>query len=89
MEKHPKTIKALGRQVKEFDEKEWDKIKYKIVLNGNFYKFSQNKEMMEILQSTGNKTLVEASPYDKIWGVGLDENNEKIFNPNYWKGKIC
>jgi len=87
MENHPKTIKALGRQVKNFDEKEWDKIKYKVVLDGNFYKFSQNNEMLEILQSTDDKILVEASPYDKIYGVGLNKNNEKIHNPNYWKGE--
>ena len=85
--KHPKTIKALGRQVRNFDGTEWDKIKYKIVLNGNFYKFIQNNEMMEMLISTGNKVLVEASPYDKIWGIGLDENNEKIKDPNYWRGE--
>ncbi|MDR2026062.1 MAG: NADAR family protein [Prevotellaceae bacterium] len=84
---HPKTIKELGRKVKNFDGNEWDKIKYKIVLNGNFYKFTQNKEMMEILISTGKKILVEASPFDKIWGVGLDEKNEKIYNPNYWEGE--
>jgi ribA/ribD-fused uncharacterized protein len=84
---HPKTMKALGREVKHFDGKEWDRIKYKFVLNGNFYKFTQNKEMMGILISTGNKILVEASPFDKIWGVGLDESNEKIYNPNYWKGE--
>ena len=87
MENHPKTIKALGRQVRNFDGKEWDKIKYKIVADGNFYKFSQNNEMLEILQSTNDKILVEASPYDKIWGVGLDENNEKIYDPNYWRGE--
>jgi ribA/ribD-fused uncharacterized protein len=87
MENNPKIIKALGRQVKYFNAKEWDKIKYKIVLDGNFYKFSQNQEMLKILQSTGNKILVEASPYDKIWGIGVDENNEKIYNPNYWKGE--
>jgi ribA/ribD-fused uncharacterized protein len=84
---HPKTIKALGREVKNFDGKEWDRVKYKVVLNGNFYKFTQNKEMRGILISTGNKILVEASPFDKIWGVGLDESNEKIYNPNYWKGE--
>ena len=87
MENHPKTIKALGRQVSNFDGKEWDKIKYKIVVDGNFYKFSQNNEMLEILQSTNDKILVEASPYDKIWGVGLDKNNEKIYDPNYWRGE--
>jgi ribA/ribD-fused uncharacterized protein len=84
---HPKTIKALGRQIKNFDGNEWDKVKYKIVLSGNYYKFTQNKEMMKILIFTGKKILVEASPFDKIWGVGLEESNEKIYNPNYWKGE--
>jgi ribA/ribD-fused uncharacterized protein len=84
---HPREIKSLGRQVKNFNSKEWEKEKYSIVLNGNFYKFSQNNELGEILISTGNKILAEASPLDKIWGIGLDENNKNIYDPNYWKGE--
>jgi ribA/ribD-fused uncharacterized protein len=84
---NPREIKSLGREVKNFDSKTWDEEKYSIVLNGNFYKFTQNTAMMEILVSTGSKILVEASPLDKIWGVGIAEDNENICNPNYWKGK--
>jgi ribA/ribD-fused uncharacterized protein len=84
---HPREIKSLGREVKYFNTKIWDEEKYSIVLNGNYYKFTQNKAMMEILVSTGNKILVEASPLDKIWGIGLAENNKDIYNLNCWKGK--
>jgi ribA/ribD-fused uncharacterized protein len=84
---HPKQIKALGREVMNFNSNKWDNVKYSIVLNGNFYKFTQNEEMLKILISTGNKILVEASPLDKIWGIGLSEDNESVDNPNYWKGK--
>ncbi|MDR1070195.1 MAG: NADAR family protein, partial [Gracilibacteraceae bacterium] len=62
--KDPKTMKALGKKVKFFDQTIWDKVKYSIVLSGNYYKFSQNKEMREYLLSTGNRVLVEASPMD-------------------------
>jgi len=83
---NPKSIKALGRKIKKFDENTWNENKYSIVLKGNYYKFNQNENMKKILIDTKNKVLVEASPYDKIWGVGLSENDEKINNPNNWKG---
>ena len=83
----PKAIKALGKKVKNFDQTVWDKAKYSIVLNGNYYKFSQNKEMREYLISTENKILVEASPLDTIWGIGLSKENTKAYNPNTWRGK--
>ena len=65
----------------------WDKAKYSIVLNGNYYKFTQNKEMMDFLLSTGDKILVEASPMDTIWGIGLSKDNEKAQNIAAWRGK--
>jgi ribA/ribD-fused uncharacterized protein len=83
----PKQIKALGREVKGFNSNKWDSVKYSIVLNGNFYKFTQNEEIKEELISTKNKILVEASPYDKIWGIGLSDEDKNIENPNYWKGQ--
>jgi ribA/ribD-fused uncharacterized protein len=84
---HPKQIKSLGREVRNFNATLWDNVKYSVVLSGNFYKFTQNDEMSKILLSTGDKIIVEASPLDKIWGVGLSEENSIIENPNYWKGK--
>lgn len=84
---NPKEMKALGKKVKNFDQTLWDKVKYSIVLNGNYYKFSQNKEMRDYLLSTGNKILVEASPLDTIWGIGIGEDNSKAQNPTTWRGK--
>ncbi|MDR0567615.1 MAG: NADAR family protein [Spirochaetaceae bacterium] len=83
----PKAMKALGKKVKNFDQAVWDKVNYAVVLNGNYHKFSQNKAMREYLLSTGNKVLVEASPLDSIWGIGLGRENEKARNPETWRGK--
>lgn len=83
----PKKIKALGRKVKNFKEEVWDKNKFEIVVRGNVLKFSQNKELKEFLLSTNDAVLVEASPYDKVWGVGLKRDDIKINNPNKWQGE--
>jgi ribA/ribD-fused uncharacterized protein len=85
--KDQKTIKELGRKVRNFDEEIWNNVKYSIVLNGNYNKFIQNDDLREFLISTGDKILVEASPYDKIWGIGISADNEKITNPLSWKGQ--
>ena len=61
--------------------------KYKIVLEGNLAKFSQNENMKKFLLSAKNKILVEASPYDKVWGIGLSADTENIENPLTWKGE--
>lgn len=85
--KEPNKIKALGRKVKNFNEKLWDKYKYFIVLNGNYAKFTQNKRLMNFLLATKSKILIEASPYDKIWGIGMSSTNEYIANPLKWNGQ--
>ena len=82
----PKTAKAQGRKVKNFDPKIWnDKSRY-LVTEGNLAKFSQNKNLADFLLSTNQKIIVEASPFDKIWGIGLAASNEKAKNPNTWNG---
>lgn len=85
--REPKEIKALGRKVRGFDESVWNKVKYSIVLNGNFRKFTQNPKLREFLLSTGENILVEASPYDAIWGIRMSANNENAQNPMKWKGQ--
>ena len=80
-------IKALGREVKNFDQAEWDKCKYTIVLTGNFQKFLQNPELKDFLLCTGDKILVEASPRDRIWGIGMGKANENAENPAAWRGQ--
>lgn len=85
--KDPKQIKALGRKVKNFDETIWQQICHTIVLTGNYYKFLQNPSMLQYLLSTENKVLVEASPLDRIWGIGLGAENHAAQNPVQWRGK--
>lgn len=85
--KNPKEIKALGRAVQNFDPIVWDSIKFTVVKNANLYKFSCNDELLKLLMATENRILVEASPYDKIWGVGLAEENDMILDENNWRGE--
>lgn len=84
---NPMEAKQLGRKVKNFDPKTWDEYKYEIVKQGNIHKFSQNCELKGFLLNTGKRILVEASPRDRIWGIGMSQNNEKIENPNLWRGQ--
>lgn len=83
----PSKIKALGRKVSNFDEEIWNKHKYNFVIEGNYYKFIQNKNLLNFLFSTKDKILVEASPYDKIWGIGMGVDNPNINDPAKWEGE--
>lgn len=71
----PKAIKALGRKVPNFDEEVWKKERSRIVVQGNYYKFTQNPDLKAQLLETGDRELVEASPLDRIWGVGFGAKN--------------
>ncbi|SPT70503.1 NADAR family protein [Anaerobiospirillum thomasii] len=83
----PKQIKELGRKVRGFDHKVWDKFKYSIVLNGNYLKFSQNRDLRDFLLSTYDKVIVEASPYDATWGICLSGSDPKSYDPMLWRGE--
>ena len=83
----PNRAKSLGRKVKNFDPQIWDGQKYEIVKKANLLKFSQNGKFREFLLSTSDKILVEASPYDKIWGIGMLESDKKVNNPAFWNGE--
>ncbi len=83
----PKDVKDLGRQIKNFDAKAWDEEKYQIVKQGNYLKFSQNENLKHFLLQTGSKVLVEASPVDPVWGIGLTEDNLAAKDPGQWKGE--
>ncbi len=84
---HPMEAKKLGREVRGFDPKVWDQHKYNIVKQGNIHKFSQHKDLKEFLLNTKNRVVVEASPRDRIWGIGMGQANEKAQNPNLWRGQ--
>ena len=83
----PKRVKALGRQVRGFDVELWDQHRYDIVVRGNYAKFSQDKQLRDFLLGTKNRVLVEASPVDRIWGIGMAADHESIENPMLWKGQ--
>jgi len=83
----PFTIKKLGRNIKKFDPKIWNDHKFNIVVEGNRLKFNQNPELMDVLLKTGNKTIVEASPYDKIWGIGITAEKAINIPENKWPGQ--
>lgn len=82
----PSEAKKLGRKVIGFEQNKWEKARFDIVIEGNYHKFSQNIELKNFLLKTQNKILVEASPLDPIWGVGLAKEDSKILDPKKWKG---
>ncbi|TBU40030.1 hypothetical protein BD309DRAFT_968350 [Dichomitus squalens] len=69
----PKEVKALGRKVKNFDEATWVRERTRIVLEGTLHKFRQNPDLRRELLATGEKEMVEASPLDRVWGIGMGE----------------
>ena len=83
----PYNIKKLGRQVKNFTDKEWLKHRDHILYSGLIAKFSQNDDLYRLLRKTKKLVLVEASPYDKIYGVGLGEDDPKILDESNWLGE--
>jgi len=71
----PKAVKALGRMVKRFDQTKWDEKKFEIVVNGNREKFRQNEGLKNLLLETKGREIIEASPMDRIWGIGFSKAN--------------
>ena len=87
--KTPKEAKNYGRLVKNYNDKVWDEKRYEIMKRGIYLKFTQNKKLKEMLLSKeyDEREFVEASPYDRIWGVGLSEDNPLIDDKLNWKGR--
>lgn len=83
----PKEAKQLGRKIRNFNPKVWDTHKKAIVTKGNYAKFSQNPDLKKYLLQTGDKILVESSPYDNIWGIGLDSTEARAIHPSNWPGQ--
>ncbi|MBZ5488168.1 NADAR family protein [Halomonas aquamarina] len=83
---NPGKAKALGREIRSFDESVWIEHRFDIVVKANYLKFDQNHDLKTFLLNTGDRVLVEASPVDNIWGVGLAVDHPDIENPNRWSG---
>lgn len=84
---HPWKQKQLGQAVQGFVQPTWDAACEDIVFQGNLAKFSQNPSMLDELRETGMKILTEASPTDRIWGVGLGMGDPRLLDESQWRGK--
>ena len=84
--RHPKQAKQEGRQVAGFDEAAWVKHRFDLVVTGNHAKFSQHPELAQFLLQTGERVLAEASPADRLWGIGLAADDERAADPVRWEG---
>ena len=82
----PAEAKKLGREVRNYDDKLWLDNRYEIVKQGNYHKFSQNVDLKKFLINTNDRVLVEASPVDAIWGIGMAGDHKDVMNPKKWKG---
>jgi ribA/ribD-fused uncharacterized protein len=84
--KSPAEAKKLGREVQNYNDEIWLENRYQIVKEGNLHKFSQHQDLKEFLLNTKDRILVEASPVDAIWGIGMASDHQDINNPKKWSG---
>ncbi|MFA1551041.1 NADAR family protein [Actinomadura chokoriensis] len=84
---HPRRAKDLGRRVRDFDERTWQDNRVAIVTRGNEAKFGQNEDLREYLLGTGDRILVEASPVDRVWGIGLAADDPRAEQASTWQGQ--
>ena len=82
----PREQKKIGRAVKNFDAVRWAAVAKDVVYAGNKAKFTQNADMLKQLLRNSGKEYVEASPYDNIWGIGIGENDSRIYDKSQWQG---
>jgi len=82
----PAKQKAIGRKVRGFDEAVWNSVCRGIAYRGNFARFEQNAQLAGALLATGERTIVEASPRDRVWGVGLAKGDPRVLTPSRWLG---
>lgn len=82
----PADAKQLGRKVVGFNEKVWVRHRSETVFIGNVAKFHQHPRLAEFLAATSPRVLVEASPYDRIWGIGLRASDPRATDPTAWPG---
>jgi hypothetical protein len=85
--KNPKVAKALGRKVKNYDDKVWNERRFEVMVDANMLKYGQNEELKELLlnKELEGKRFAEASPLDTVWGLGVGET-EALDDESNWKG---
>ena len=87
MAQQPNYAKSLGRKIKNYNDEQWDKVRFDIMREVVYDKFRQTNLKHQMIEDGGNKEFVEASPYDGIWGVGLKDSDPRIHDKSEWKGK--
>lgn len=83
---HPAAAKKAGRLVRGFDEETWERERFRIVVEGSVHKFAADDGLRDFLLNTGDRVLVEASPVDRVWGIGLAADDEAATDPERWQG---
>ncbi|UUN29474.1 NADAR family protein [Streptomyces sp. FIT100] len=83
---NPALAKKAGRLVRGFSGEIWERERFGIVVEGNVHKFAHHADLREFLLSTGDRVLVEASPMDRVWGIGLAADDERAQDPALWRG---
>ena len=69
-----------------FDEERWAEHRFEVVVTGNMAKFGQHRQLRDFLTSTGSRVIAEASPRDRVWGIGLAADDERAQSPERWPG---
>ncbi|EMF53983.1 DUF1768 domain-containing protein [Streptomyces sp. SID5476] len=82
----PAQAKKIGRLVRGFDDALWERERFAIVAEGSFHKFAAHPDLRAFLLGTHNRVLVEASPLDRVWGIGLAADDERAMDPARWRG---
>lgn len=83
----PDEAKRLGRRVRDFRDEVWARERFDLVVRGSVAKFEQNPKLGAFLRATGERVLVEASPHDRVWGIGLGREDERARDPRQWPGE--
>ncbi|CAG7656262.1 NADAR family protein [Actinacidiphila bryophytorum] len=83
---HPKAAKDVGRSVRGFDDAVWQRERFALVAEGSRHKFGQHADLRDFLLATAGRVLVEASPLDRVWGIGLAADDERAADPARWRG---
>ncbi|MFB7246301.1 NADAR family protein [Streptomyces populi] len=83
---NPALAKKAGRLVRGFDETVWERERFGIVVEGSVHKFAAHPDLRAFLLGTGGRVLVEASPMDRVWGIGLAATDQGAHDPRRWRG---
>jgi len=84
--KSPAEAKKEGRLVRGFDEATWERERFRIVVEGSVHKFASDPALSSFLLGTHSRVLVEASPMDRVWGIGLAAGDAAASDPERWRG---